>query len=261
MTVLLLCGQPAAAAEAAPLNIPAHSHPPVVDLQLYVGWLEQQQPASQQNKNKNSATEEGTKQYTTKFLVCWFAFANVFYLFKRKAVSGAPSSSRSGSPVKVLALSRPTAVKDLIDYTRCDQCRANIKIGLLRFFEFTFQLICITHPLHGNGKIKIYWNWCRTAGWEVGRKMKCMSVEETFRPVILAGFCGPGHGRHRDNEVLIMLNSINHLRRLILYVRFTFSKLNGRECGERNLINPVKGSIHDNNKNANTEKDLQTRIM
>lgn len=92
--------------------------------------------------------------------------------------------------------------------------------------------------------------------------MKCMSVEETFRPVILAGFCGPlGHGRHRDNEVLIMLNSINHLRRLILYVRFTFSKLNGRECGERNLINPVKRSIHDNNKNANTEKDLQTRIM
>lgn len=60
MTVLLLCGQPAAAAAAAPLNIPAHSHPPVVDLQLYVGWLEQQQPASQpaEQEQRNRRRDE-----------------------------------------------------------------------------------------------------------------------------------------------------------------------------------------------------------
>lgn len=63
-----------------------------------------------------------------------------------------------------------------------------------------------------------------------------MSAEETFCPVIPVGICGR-HGllaleSTRDNEVLIMLNSINHLR-ADSWRSIRFWKLNGPERREK----------------------------
>lgn len=64
---------------------------------------------------------------------------------RHKGFAGDLSSATTHPFSFCSAQSRVTPVKNLIDYTRCDQCLANIKIGPV-FFKYTFQLICITHP-------------------------------------------------------------------------------------------------------------------
>lgn len=116
--------------------------------------------------DNNGAEQNRGRNNTPQFLVCWFAIANVFYLFQKKK-----ARVRRTRRVPQCLRYAAALVKDLIDYTRCDQCRANIKIGARPSWIYFPLLICIaqsspaqpsqpSHPLHGNGEIKIYWNGC-----------------------------------------------------------------------------------------------------
>lgn len=88
--------------------------------------------------DNNGAEQNRGRNNTPQFLVCWFAIANVFYLFQKKK-----DRVRRTRRVPQCLRYAAALVKDLIDYTRCDQCRANIKIGARPSWIYFPLLICI----------------------------------------------------------------------------------------------------------------------